>query len=173
MRIHSVKGAEKIPSPCCGQHMKVIGTRYRKCKERSGETKIYNFRRLSCTNCGRIHHEIPDFLMPYKRYEMECIEVIISDVPQNDVPADNSTLFRWKNWFIELVDYWIGCLHSISFRNNKGVPMELTSVAPLSALQRLGRLVGNAPRWMVRFVRPIVNDNLWVHTRSAFLSKGY
>jgi hypothetical protein len=31
--------------------------------------------------------------------------------------------------------------------------------------------VGDAPRWLERIVRPIVNINLWLHTRSAFLSE--
>ncbi|WP_425387641.1 hypothetical protein [Aneurinibacillus terranovensis] len=50
--------------------------------------------------------------------------------------------------------------------------MNLSSEGSLSALQRIGRLVGNAPRWLARIVRPIVNDNLWLHTRFAFLSEG-
>ncbi|WP_429472508.1 DUF6431 domain-containing protein [Neobacillus sp. B4I6] len=59
--------------------MSVIGTRDRKSKERSGETRVYNIRRLRCDNCGSIHHELPDFLVPYKRYESNCIEMVLSN----------------------------------------------------------------------------------------------
>ncbi|WP_369405479.1 DUF6431 domain-containing protein [Aneurinibacillus tyrosinisolvens] len=73
-----VRGAGKILSPCCGKSMRVIGTRDRRSKERSGETKVYNLRRLSCSGCGRIPHELPDVLVPYKRYESACIERVLS-----------------------------------------------------------------------------------------------
>jgi hypothetical protein len=52
------------------------------------------------------------------------------------------------------------------------IPLDLTSVSSETALHRLGRLVGDAPGWLARIVRPIVNINLWLHTRSAFLSGG-
>lgn len=167
-----VRGAGRIPSPCCGKSMSVIGTRDRKSRERSGETKIYNIRRLCCDQCGRIHHELPDFLVPYKRYEAECLESVLSNPSAHDVPADESTIFRWFAWFNRFVDYWANCLLSIVLRTKqeKG-PLNLTSANSETALQRIGRLLGNAPRWLERIVHPIVNLNLWLHTRSAFLSE--
>lgn len=152
--------------------MHVIGTRNRKSKEGSGKTKIYNIRRLRCDQCSRIHHELPDFLVPYKRYESECIESVLSNPSMHDVPADESTLFRWHKWFDSFVDYWINCFISIMLRTKQEmIPLSLTSTNLETALQRIGRLVGNASKWLVRIVRPIVNFNLWIHTRSAFLSK--
>ncbi|WP_275591438.1 DUF6431 domain-containing protein [Neobacillus cucumis] len=166
-----VRGAGRIPSPCCGKSMSVIGTRDRKSKERSGETKVYNIRRLKCDNCGRIHHELPDFLVPYKRYDSESIEMVLSNPSNHDIPADESTLFRWNEWFKSFLDYWVGCLISIMHQTKQeNIPLDLRSVNSETALQRLGRLVGNASRWLARIVRPIVNINLWLHTRSAFLS---
>nr|WP_281243565.1 DUF6431 domain-containing protein [Evansella caseinilytica] len=81
-----------MPSPSCGKDMSVSGTRNRKSKERSGGTKTYNIRRLRCEHCRRIHHELPDCLVPYKRYESECIETAHSNPSHHDVPADESTL---------------------------------------------------------------------------------
>jgi hypothetical protein len=166
-----VRGAGRIPSPCCGKSMSVIGTRSRKSKERSGEKKVYDIRRLACDNCGGIHHELPDFLVPYKRYDRECLETVLSNPATHDVPADESTLFRWVDWFNSFVEYWIGCLHSIMLRTKQeNIPLDLSSSTPMTALQKIGRIVGDAPRWLERIVRPIVNINLWLHTRSAFLS---
>jgi hypothetical protein len=166
-----VRGAERIPSPCCGKGMSVIGTRDRKSKERSGATRVYNIRRLRCDQCKRIHHELPDFLVPYKRYESECIETVLSNPSHHDVPADESTLIRWTEWFNSSIEYWIGCLTSIMLRTmRENIPLKKSSLSSESALQKIGRLVGNAPRWLDRIVRPIVNINLWIHTRSAFLS---
>lgn len=152
--------------------MSIIGTRDRKSKERSGETMVYNIRRLCCDCCGNIHHELPDFLVPYKRYKAECLELALSNPSNHDIPVDESTLFRWFNWFERFVDYWIGCLISIMLRTKQGnIPLNFTSENSETALHRIGRLVGNAPRWLERIVHPIVNINLWLHTRSACLSK--
>mgnify|MGYP000848861729 CR=1 FL=1 len=115
-----VRSAERIPSPCCGKNMSVIGTRDRKSKDREGHTNIYNIRRLRCDHCRRIHHELPNFLVPYKRYESECIETVLSNPTHHDIPADDSTLFRWKEWFDSFIEYWIGCLISIMLRSKQG-----------------------------------------------------
>ena len=151
--------------------MSVAGTRKRKSKERSGNTKILNIRRLRCDQCGRIHHELPDFLVPYKRYESECIEAVLTNPSNHDVPADESTLFRWVDWFNSFIDYWIGCLISIMLRTKQdNIPLKRSSLISETALHKIGRLVGDAPRWLDRIVHPIVNFNFWIHTRSAFLS---
>jgi hypothetical protein len=152
--------------------MSVIGTRNRKSKESSGETRVYNIRRLRCDNCKSIHHELPDFLVPYKRYESDCIEMVLANPSNHDIPADESTLYRWNEWFKSFLDYCVGCLISIMLQTKQeNIPLDLMSVSSETALHRLGRLVGNAPRWLARIVRPIVNINLWLHTRSAFLSE--
>jgi hypothetical protein len=167
-----VRGAGRIPSPCCSKGMSIIGTRKRKCKERSGEMRVYDIRRLVCDHCGRVHHELPDFLVPYKRFDRESIETVLTNPNTHDIPADEFTLFRWADWFNSFVDYWIGCLVSIMLRTKQEkFPLDLASTTPKTALQRIGRLVGDAPRWLERIVRPIVNINLWIHTRSAFLSE--
>lgn len=150
--------------------MLVIGTKNRKAIDHSGQSKIYNIRRLRCTNCCTIHHELPDILVPYKRYELECIESVLTNPSNHTVPADDSTLSRWLGWLHEFVDYWVGCLISIMIRTNQGnIPLDFTSEDSGTALQRIGRLAGDANGWLARIVRPIVNINFWVHTRSAFI----
>jgi hypothetical protein len=52
----------------------------------------------------------------------------------------------------------------------ENIPLERSSLCSETALQKIGRLVGDAPGWLDRIVRPIVNINFWLHTRSAFLS---
>lgn len=150
--------------------MLVIGTKNRKAKDHTGHSKTYNIRRLQCTNCNTIHHELPDLLIPYKRYEAECIENVLTNPSNHIVPADESTLSRWLGWFHEFVDYWIGCLTSIMIRNHQGnIHLDFTSKGSGTALQRIGRLAGDANGWLTRIVRPIVNINFWIHTRSAFI----
>ena len=34
-------------------------------------------RRLKCSNCGRLHRELPDCLVPYKHYASEVISGVL------------------------------------------------------------------------------------------------
>lgn len=171
-RVFLVKCAESIPCPCCGEQLSVIGSRKRKCKSSDGQTKVLIIRRLRCTNCRRIHHELPDCLVPYKRYESASIEQVAAESSESsDIAADNATLYRLREWFDTMLPYLIGCLKSIAIRLGQD-PVEEPSVPLLSAHQRIGLYVGEGSGWLKRIVRPVANSNLWVHTRSAFLSEG-
>jgi hypothetical protein len=146
----------------------VIGSRIRKGRKPTNETIKYVIRRLRCRGCERVHHELPDLLVPYKRYEADCIESALALEHNSDVAADDSTLNRWRLWFAQLWQYWVGCLQAIALRS--GNQVEPSSESSLSALQQIGRYVGLRRGWLAKLVRPIVNSHLWVHTRFAFLS---
>ncbi len=61
-----VKSEENSICPVCGCcELKVIGSRKRNTLQGDGETIILIIRRLRCRNCRRIHHELPDILVPY------------------------------------------------------------------------------------------------------------
>lgn len=161
-----IRCAEKIPCPYCDGELKVIGSRARGFIDDVGEKNTAHIRRLRCQGCSRVHHELPDFLVPYKRYSAECVEQILSSREESSTPADEATVNRWKRWVTENVTYWLGCLASIAVRYETG-PVESPASSAQSAHQRLKQLVGVASGWLKRIVRPIVNANLWVHTRSA------
>ena len=164
-----VRSKEQIQYPCCDGDLKVIGSRQRKYINDTGERVVLVIRRMRCIKCRKIHHELPDILVPYKRYGRESLEVVLSEGVKLSVAADESTLKRWKNWFSKMADYFNGCLKSISIRYGSE-SVEDISDFPESKLQRIRHYVGDAPGWLGRVVRPIVNLNLWVHTRSAFLA---
>ena len=155
--------------PCCNGSLKVIGSRKRSCINELGDKLVLIIRRMCCLECKRIHHELPDMLVPYKRHVCASIETTVSGDKALSITADESSLVRWKNWFLELANYFQGCLKSITIRYGKK-SVEDESDLPKSPLQRIWNYVGNAPGWLARIVRPVVNSNLWVHTRSAFLS---
>lgn len=136
-----------------------MGSKPRVWYRSSGEKDRLIIRRLRCEDCNRIHHELPDFLVPYKRYDAESIEGTLSEPSRLDIAADGSTLARWRIWFLAWAVYAQGCLHSISIRFNLSV--ESASALSQSALQTLGRYVGDEANWLSRCVRPIVNINLW------------
>jgi hypothetical protein len=162
-----VRSAEQNYCPCCTGSLKVVGSRPRKFIDSLGNAHVLIIRRLRCTDCKRIHHELPDILVPYKRYDSESIEAALNGDHGLFVAADESTINRWRNWFKTVVNYHTGCLSSIAIRYGK-LSVEVISPLPKSALQRIWHYVGDAPRWLSRIVRPVANSNLWLQTRSAF-----
>jgi hypothetical protein len=164
-----VRSAEQNICPCCSGKLKVIGSRHRKYINSNGEKIVLVIRRLRCYECSRVHHELPDILIPYKRYSSDSIETVVTNDAPLIVAADESTIFRWRIWFIELTNHFMGSLMSIAIRYGRKA-VEDPSCLPQSALQRIMYYVGDAPGWLARVVRPLVNTNLWIHTRSAFLS---
>jgi hypothetical protein len=75
--------------------LKVIGSRKRSCINTHGNKIVLSIRRLRCADCKRIHHELPDILVPYKHHVRESIETTITEEKQMSVIADESTLKRW------------------------------------------------------------------------------
>lgn len=127
-------------------------------------------RRMRCEDCRKIHHELPDILVPYKRYSAESIEQVVSGTAPIDVAADESTLYRWHQWFQAWAPYAIGCIRSIAKRFHWETPERNSSNPPQAVLREIGREEGTPTGWLANIVRPIANIHLWVHTRSAFLS---
>ncbi|WP_372238051.1 DUF6431 domain-containing protein [Paenibacillus sp. FSL R7-0337] len=65
-----------------------------------GELRRLVIRRLWCGACRRIHHELPDLLLPYKRYDSQCIEQAVTEPGASvTTSAETSTLRHWKGWF--------------------------------------------------------------------------
>jgi hypothetical protein len=127
-------------------------------------------RRLRCVQCRRIHHELPECLVPYKRYDSASIESVVSKSSESsDIVADDATLYRMRMWFNTLLPYLLNCLNAVALRLGQG-PVKEPSVPKLSVHQRIGLYVGNETGWLARIVRPVVNANLWIHTRLAWLS---
>lgn len=160
-----VKSEEESICPLClSPGLKVIGSRKRKALNCNSEKQTIVIRRLRCPKCKRIHHELPDILIPYKRYLSECIESIIEG-REDEVCCENSSIYRIKEWFKYIMEYIAGSLGAIAAR--MGIE---TEVKEKSALQRIKEYVGREKGWLKRAVRTMVNTNNWVHTRLAFMS---
>ncbi|MCY0903203.1 MAG: DUF6431 domain-containing protein [Firmicutes bacterium] len=163
-----VRSAECLPCPCCQGVLVLFGRRWRSRVLGSGEKQWLIIRRLRCVDCNKIHHELPDVLAPYKRYEARSIEQVIENRERASVAADESTLDRWRAWFAWWAPYACGCLEAL--RQRFSLSVEASSSPTSSALRGLGQYVGNASAWLARTVRPIVNAHLHVATRSAWMS---
>jgi len=165
-----VRCAESVPCPCCGEKLVVIGSRQRQLSTACGEQRLLIVRRLRCLQCRKIHHELPDCIVPYKRYESECVEQVVAESTSSSVAADDATLRRWKCWFADQRTYFLGALISISIRFHQDPAEKPASVPSQSAHHEIGRIMADSPGWLARIVRSVTNANLWLHTRSAFLS---
>jgi hypothetical protein len=91
---------------------------------------------------------LPNIVVPYKRHCLETIEKIISS-EKADTDCEESTIRRIKVWWAALGLYFEGVLASL--RAKYGA-------------------VFNASPAPGEIIRAVVGANLWVHTRSAFLS---
>lgn len=134
--------------------MKIIGSRPRKFLNEDSSQVTIIIRRLRCLGCNKIHHELPNILVPYKRYKSECIEAVVVEESNTTliVACDESTLHRWKYWFKSLSEYFAGCLQSIAIQIGKET--EETSMSK-SVLHRIWHYVGDAPGWLGRIVQPV------------------
>jgi hypothetical protein len=127
----------------------VIGTRRRKIIVFGGTPKTIILRRLRCVECRKIHHELPDMVVPYKRYCAETIGKILAGETKEPAAVEESTIWRIKTWWAALLLYFEGVIASLAEKAGVAFP---ASPSPKE------------------IVRAVVNSNLWPHTRSAFLS---
>ena len=147
--IHIISEEETV-CPICAGILKVIGSRRRGQIDVTGDKETLIIRRLRCQTqtCRRIHHELPDRVIPYKRHCAETVENIVNgDV--DDVCCDFVTESRIRAWWDGLYTYFKGVLASLQMKY--GVVFSSRST----------------PR---EIVRAVANANYWVHTRSVSMS---
>ena len=162
---YRVRSEEESICPVCGCiDLKVIGSRKRGALKGDGDGLVLIIRRLRCKACRKIHHELPDILIPYKRYTSEVIEDILDDTAPL-AGCETSSILRIKAWFSAMSEYIAGSLSGIAIKLGFGIGPGIGT-----ARQRIKNMVGAFPGWLARAVRTLVNTNNWVHTRSAFLS---
>ncbi len=63
--------------PVCAGALVAIGSRPRTRRTPTGDRQVLVIRRLRCTTCHRIHHELPACLVPYQRYDTESWEAVV------------------------------------------------------------------------------------------------
>ncbi len=99
--IFLVTGEEELSCPCCGGDLKYRDRRQRKALNESGDWVIYRLRRLRCLDCGKLHTELPDFLLPYKRYCRAVFEEVLSG-KKPDIPLETRTHGKFRAWYRRL-----------------------------------------------------------------------
>ena len=158
---------EQIPCPRCQSQLDAYDRRDRKYRNINGDQKILVIRRLRCCNprCRRIHAELPDFLVPYKRYAVDVITGVLTGTAIV-APTEESTRQRWKIWHRQIRDHLLGVAASVR-RNLQEInrtllasPLE-KSPFEIPLLTDLG---------LAELVRLAVNTGNWITTRSAMVT---
>jgi len=156
---------EKSICPVCTGNLKVIGSKKRHMIDAGGERVVLVVRRMKCLNgnCGKIHHELPDVLIPYKMHTTIVFEKIIEQ-DTSEVPVEDSTIARIRAWFYGRADALVGALIGLYATLNRGSGIELSDL-PGSILERIHFFVDKSEEWLKRLVRILVNNNKWIHTQ--------
>ena len=122
--------------PICQAMLVMRATRERVWWLGNEEMRILLIRRLYCEDCKRIHHEIPDCLVPYKRYGADVIENIVSgEVRAKDLPCPSSTVSRIRAWWKAVKSYFLQILvvlearYKVSFGNPPAFREKVRAVA--------------------------------------------
>jgi len=74
-------------------------------------------RRLKCKSCRKISVELPDYIIPYKRYSLEVIINICVADDSCIVPEDNSTRQKIKKWYKAVVSHLIAVWQRLAKRD--------------------------------------------------------
>lgn len=86
------------------------GLRARGITQTDGKKIVLMIRRLRCGKCGRLHHELPDIVVPYKRHSTETIEAIING---GEVGEETRTTRRIEVWWRMVGAYILRVLKSL------------------------------------------------------------
>jgi hypothetical protein len=163
--------------PNCGELLEYHSWVTRLLKDKAGKRSKYLIRVLKCINTAcptKYHRELPDIIIPYKRYDTESIEEAIDTDNQNaTVAADESTIHRWRRWFKENIVNIMMSLKSVTDANGdiaKTSSLENPEQDSSKPMEIIKVIVSRRVKWLNETVRILVNSSKWVFNRSAFLT---
>ena len=168
--IFIITGLEDVLSPCCGKKLTVHGTCKRQLKTTGGEAKL-QLRVMDC-ECGKSHREMPDGIVPYRRYSAEMICMIFGeDSPEftdnTDVTIDD-ILFPTKDEYACDASM---CDKSVRQRIIDWVAWFLAYAESIEEIRLFLKSSYNSLRSKLRhYVSIVVNNGKWIQHRLAVSS---
>lgn len=87
--------------PNCGGYLKPYDKVQRLVRTKGRKSWYVRLRRMRCDNCHKIHRELPDFIFPYKQYEIEVIRGVLEGFITTDILGYEDypcelTMIMWK-----------------------------------------------------------------------------
>ena len=98
----------ELTCPKCGGALKYYDKVKRIVRTKGRTSKRVKIRRLKCVKCGAIHRELPDYILPYKQYEVEVIRGVLEGfitcetLGYEDYPCE-TTMIRWMSQKVQLL----------------------------------------------------------------------
>jgi len=140
MNAYYIWADEPLLCSFCGCE-KVIkkGWRKRGSIDHLENSKILMVRRIKCKDCGKMHHVLPDTIVPYKHYNTEAIERIIRGKAEETFCSE-SEINRIKSWWVRMKLYVLEKAEAV-IRIGEG------QITPDSKLAIISRTLANAHLW--------------------------
>lgn len=87
--------------PNCGGELRFWDMVNRLIRYENGDKEWTRIRRMKCKKCGKLHRELPDYILPFKQYDAEIIkEIQNGSITSDDLGYENYptelTMLRWK-----------------------------------------------------------------------------
>ena len=108
------------PCPECRGTLAYRDSRKRILRREGGIRQWVVIRRFRCCQCGRLHNELPDCMVPYKHYHAEVISGVLDgvvspeDLESEDYPCAE-TMRLWIQWLAINLERIEGYLRSIAY----------------------------------------------------------
>jgi rubredoxin len=99
---------DKLTCPNCGGDLKYYDKVQRIVRTKGRNSKWIEMRRFRCVDCGHVHRELPDYIFPYKQYEVEIIRGVLEGfifsytIGYEDYPCE-MTMIRWLTQNLQLL----------------------------------------------------------------------
>ena len=94
--------------PDCGGYLKYYDKVKRILRTKGRISNRIEIRRLRCVECGKVHRELPDNIVPYKQYEAEIVRGVLEGFITSDTlgfedyPCEK-TMIRWRTQKIQFL----------------------------------------------------------------------
>lgn len=90
----------EIACPVCGGSLHLYDHVMRTIRTKRGIKNHIYIRRVKCSECGKIHRELPTHVLPYIQYDKDIVMGVLSgqinsdDLDYEDYPCE-MTMIRW------------------------------------------------------------------------------
>jgi len=140
MNAYYIWADEPLVCSFCGcEKLTKKGWRRRGSIDHLEKSKLLMIRRVKCKCCGKIHHVLPDTIVPYKHYNAEAIEMIIRG-RANETYCDESEINRIKSWWVRMELYILAKSDVVTMRTK-------TQITSESKLDTITHTLANAHLW--------------------------
>ena len=147
--------------PLCSGDLSVRDSKRRQVIESDGSRSHFSLRRLKCNDCGKLHTELPSFMVPHKHYASEVIEAEL-DGTRDDCHADQSTMNRWKRVFKVQKNWFEGVLRALWSKDRRNhFPL-------FNKISLLQSIIDKGPGWLAFVHKTVINSGMNSHTQFAF-----